>query len=144
VFGEARIAAICPRYRVSIVEPTRSLTLFNLARPGAAMAIGALPALATGNERRALTQQWARAIFEDQPAGPAVRGLRYLSAYNHGISLALWDCQDEVQIVGAGGVQDFSLDAPRVLRRLQAAMTERGINVTTVDEADCAVCRRTD
>jgi hypothetical protein len=94
VFGEAGIAAVCPRYRVSIVEPARPLTLFNLARAGGAMAIGALPALSTGNERRALTQEWARAIFEDQPAGPAVRGVRYRSAYNDGISIALWDCEE--------------------------------------------------
>jgi hypothetical protein len=142
VFGEAGIAAICPQYRVSIVEPTRPLTMFNLARAGAAMRIGALPALSTGDERRALTQQWARAVFEDQPAGPSVRGIRYRSAYNDGIALALWDCDDDVGIVRAGGVQDLPLDDRRVFGRLQVAMTDRRINVTTVSEDDCAVCRR--
>ena len=106
------------------------------------MAIGALPALSTGNERRALTQEWARAIFEDQPAGPAVRGVRYRSAYNDGISVALWDCEGDVRIVRTGGGQDLPLDDPRVLRRLQAVMSERRINVTTMREADCAACRR--
>lgn len=142
VFGEAGVAAICPRYRVSIVEPTRPLTMFDLARAGSAMAIGALPALSTGHERRSLTQQWARAILEDQPAGPEVRGVRYRSAYNDGIAIALWDCEGDVRIVRAGSVEDRPLDDPRVLRRLQAAMSERRINVTTVTEADCAVCRR--
>lgn len=144
VFGEAGIAAVCPRYRVSIVEPARSLTMFNLARSGAAMAIGALPALSTGSERRALTQQWARAIFEDRPAGPAVDGVRYRSAYNDGIALALWDCDRDVRVVRAGGVQDLPLDDPRVLRRLQVAMSERGIDVTTVAETGCPTCRRAD
>lgn len=143
VFGEAGIAAICPQYRVSIVEPTRPLTMFNLARPGAAMQIGALPALSTGAERRALTQQWARAVYEDQPAGPTVRGVRYRSAYNDGYALALWDCDDDVRIVRAGGLQDLELADPRVFTRLQVAMTDRGINVTTVSEDECAGCRRT-
>jgi hypothetical protein len=40
------------------------------------MAIGALPALGDGNEARSLTQQWARAIYEDQPAGPEITGMR--------------------------------------------------------------------
>ena len=39
------------------------------------MAIGALPALSDGNEARSLTQQWARAIYEDQPAGPETTGI---------------------------------------------------------------------
>ena len=47
------------------------------------MAIGALPSLCDGNERRSLTQQWARAIYEDEPAGPDVAGIHYRSAYNH-------------------------------------------------------------
>lgn len=144
VFGEAGIAAVCPRYRVSILEPTRPLTMFNLARTGAAMKIGALPALSAGNERRALTQQWARAIYEDQPAGATVRGVRYRSAYNDGVALALWDCDDDVRIVRAGRLQDLPLDDPRVLRRLQVAMTDRGINVTTVSEDDCPACARCD
>lgn len=142
VFGETGIAAICPRYRVSIVEPISPLTMFNLARTGAALRIGALPALSVGNERRALTQLWARAIYEDQPAGSAVQGVRYRSAYNDGISLALWDCDDDVRIVRAGRLQDLPLDDPRVLQRLQVAMSQRGINVTTVSSDDCAVCRR--
>lgn len=75
VFGEAGVAAICPRYRLSIVAPIRPLALVDLARRGAALAIGALPALADGSEARSLTQQWARAIFEDQPASPDVCGV---------------------------------------------------------------------
>jgi hypothetical protein len=70
VFGEAGVAAICPYYRVAIIAPTTTLTMFDLAAKGAALAIDALPALGDGNEARSLTQQWARAIYEDQPAGP--------------------------------------------------------------------------
>ena len=54
--------------------------MYDLAAEGAAMAIGALPALSDANEARSLTQQWARAIYEDQPAGPETTGIHYRSA----------------------------------------------------------------
>ena len=144
VFGEVGLAAICPQYRVSIVAPTEPLPLFDLAAVGAAMAIGALPSLADGNEPRALTQQWAQAIFEDQPAGGDVCGVRYRTAYNFGHSLALWDCDDRVHIVRdrVGRLQDLALHSPPVLGRLQVEMRKRQINVTTVSEAECALCQR--
>ncbi|WP_078345326.1 RES domain-containing protein [Mycobacteroides chelonae] len=144
VFGEAGIAAICPQYRVSIVTPTRPLAVFDLASTGAAMAIGALPSLADGNEPRLLTQQWARSIFEDQPAGSDVCGVRYRTAYNFGYSLALWDCDDSVEIVQdrAGRVQDLPLQDPRMLGRLQVEMRKRRIAVTTITENDCTLCTR--
>jgi hypothetical protein len=144
VFGEAGIAAICPRYRASILAPTAPLPLFDLTKAGAAMAIGALPTLADGNEARALTQQWARAIFEDQPAGPTVRGVRYRTAYNFGNSIALWDCDDRVDIVrdSTGRAQDHALDHPGIFGRFQVEMRKRHISVTTLPESDCALCQR--
>jgi hypothetical protein len=106
------------------------------------MAIGALPALADGNEPRSLTQQWARAIFEDGPAGTDVCGVRYRTAYNFGYSLALWDCDDRVEIArdNARRIQDFALDHPSMLRRLQVEMRKRRISVTTVSQSDCTLC----
>ena len=144
VFGEAGIAAICPRYRISIVAPTAPLTLFDLTKAGAAMAIGALPTLADGNEARSLTQQWARAIFEDNPAGAQVRGVRYRTAYNFGYSLALWDCDDSVEIVRdrSQRLQDHALNHPALLRRFEGEMRKRRISVTTVTESECAICQR--
>lgn len=144
VFGEAGIATICPRYRLAVVTPTKPVALFDLTKAGAAMAIGALPTLADGNEARALTQQWARAIFEDQPAGSAVRGVRYRTAYNFGYSIALWDCDDSVEVAcdSAGRLQDRALDHPAILRRFQVEMRRRRIGVTTVPESACALCRR--
>jgi RES domain len=61
VFGESGNARLCPRYRVSILALTRRLAMFDLARKGSALAIGARPSLADGSEPRPLTQQWARA-----------------------------------------------------------------------------------
>jgi hypothetical protein len=144
VFGEAGVASICPSYRVSVVAPTTELALFDLARKGAAMAIGALPALADGNERRSLTQEWARAIYEDQPAGPKIVGIHYRSGYNSGSSLALWDCDRDIEVLrdARGLLQDFPLNDPRILSRFQRDMSERHINVTTISGRACEICIR--
>lgn len=118
--------------------------MFDLTRSGSAQAIGALPSLADGYEVRPLTQEWARAIYDDAPAGPVVTGIRYRTAYNFGYSLALWDCDDGVEIVrdAAGRRQDLALTDPRVLRRLQVQMSQRLIKVTTVSSADCPECKK--
>lgn len=118
--------------------------MFDLTRSGSAQAIGALPSLADGYEVRPLTQEWARAIYDDAPAGPDVTGIRYRTAYNFGYSLALWDCDDGVEIVrdAAGRRQDLALTDPRVLRRLQVQMSQRLIKVTTVSSADCPECKK--
>lgn len=144
VFGESGEAQVCPRYRVSILVPTRRLAMFDLARKGAALAIGALPSLADGSEPRPLTQEWARAIYDDQPAGSEVTGIRYRSGYNFGNSLALWDCDDSVEIVrdARGRLQDLALTDSRVLRRFQVQMRKRLIKVTTVSSGDCTECKK--
>jgi hypothetical protein len=144
VFGDAGVAAICPFYRVAIVAPTTRLAMYDLAAKGAAMAIGALPALGDGNEARSLTQQWARAIYEDQPAGPGIAGIHYRSGYNSGEALALWDCDTDLEVVvdDDGHPQDIALDDPRILLRLQVQLRLRQINVTTVPSSDCVECQK--
>lgn len=144
VFGEAGVASVCPKYRVSIVAPTTKLALFDLAQKGAALAIGALPALGDGNEKRSLTQEWARAVYEDQPAGPNIVGIHYRSGYNGGSSLALWDCDRDIEVLrdARGLPQDFALTYPGVFDRFQREMAARHISVTTVSESGCKVCSR--
>ncbi|BBZ51173.1 hypothetical protein MHEI_28900 [Mycobacterium heidelbergense] len=144
VFGDAGIASICPNYRVAIIAPTTPLAMFNLAAKGAAMAIGALPALGDGNEARSLTQQWARAIYEDHPAGPEITGIHYRSGYNGGEALALWDCDADVEVArdGGGHQQDIALDDPRILPRLQVQLRRRQISITTVASSECNECKK--
>jgi hypothetical protein len=144
VFGDAGIAAICPYYRVVIIAPTTTLAMFDLAAKGAAMAIGALPALGDGNEARSLTQQWARAIYKDQPAGPEITGIHYRSGHNSGEALALWDCDADVVVVRDDDVhpQDIALNDPRILPRLQVQLRRRQINVTTVTSGECNECKK--
>lgn len=140
VFGEAGAATLCPRWRVGVVEPTRTLTLLDLEPEGAAMRIGALPALAQGDVSRPLSQQWARAIVEDQPAGPGISGVRYRSAYAGGGALALWDCPDTVRVIDTGTPQDLPLRHPNVLRRLRVGLEDLELPVTLISTADCRQC----
>ena len=108
------------------------------------MAIGALPALSDANEARSLTQQWARAIYEVQPAGPETTGIHYRSGYNSGESLALWDCDADVEVVhdDAGHLHDMALADPRILLRLEIELRWRQITFTTVPSSDCNECKK--
>lgn len=140
VFGESRAARLCPQYRVALLRPTRPIAVQDLITAGAAMSIGALPALADGDLARQLTQEWARAILEDAPSGP-VRGIAYRSAYNGGQSLALWNCEDSVETLTSGGVaQDYALASPEMYGRLLAALRGRHIDVNRVSSEDCKHC----
>lgn len=143
VFGEAGAASLCSNWRVSQVSPLREIVFYDLDQPGAAMAIGGLPSLATGSEDRALTQQWARAIFEDQPASTKVEGIRYKTAYNNDYALALWDCPAALSVPAdsAGELRDLPLLHPRVRRQLEKDLIPRRIPVTPIADDDCVACR---
>ena len=134
VFGEDGEALLCPRWRVALLRPAQPLRVLDLIAPGTAMKLGGLPSIADGPHPRVVTQQWARAVYEDQPAGPEVSGIRYTSAYNGGTALVLWDSTGRVQTVSVHGVaQDFALREDEVLTRLTAAMTSRQITLTSAD-----------
>ena len=70
VSGEAGVAAICPNYRVAIIAPTTTLAMFDLAAKGAALAIGALPALGDGNEARSRTNSGPAPSTKTNPRAP--------------------------------------------------------------------------
>lgn len=144
VFGETGVAALCSNRRVAQVRPTREIVTFDLAQPGSAMDIGALPTLATGDLPRELTQAWAQAIYEDNPTSGKVEGIRYHTAYFGDISLVLWDCPDAVEtlIDSAGMPLDLPLSHPDVRLQLIRALEPRGISVTSMSDADCPECER--
>ena len=142
VFGEAGEALICPSWRIALLEPVTRLRLLDLARPGSAMAIGALPTLSDGALPRSLTQQWARAIYEDHPLGVPAAGIRYRSAYNAGIALALWDTTGKILVLvdDNGTDADVPLNHPGMLIRLKTVLLERQVVVRTIPRADCPRC----
>lgn len=143
VFGELQHAALCPRWRVAILAPIKPLPLLELHAQGSAMALGALPSLGSGPEPRALTQEWARAIYEDQPAPVHVTGVRYTSGYNAGEALAVWDSDGKVETVldRTGRPADVALADARMLPRVKAAATSRRITVAVIDPTACALCK---
>ena len=147
VFGEAREALICPRWRVAILQPAdlAGIDVFDLTTPGSAMAIGALPALADGALPRALTQQWARAVYEQQPTYPPTRaaGIRYRSAYNGDLALAIWDTAGQAAITTvttAGVAEDLPLNDARIQLRVQTQLLNRRIGMRVIDSSACLLC----
>ena len=142
VFGEAGEALICPSWTVALLEPVTRLRLLDLAGLGRAMSIGALPTLGDGALPRSLTQEWARAVDEDHPLGAPAAGIRYMSAYNGGIALVLWDTAGRIRTLvdNDGTDADVPLSHPGMLIRLKALLIERRIVIRTIDREDCPRC----
>ncbi|WP_218566808.1 RES family NAD+ phosphorylase [Vallicoccus soli] len=142
VFGESKEALLCPNWRVAVLRPVRPLVLFDLTAPGAAQTIGALPALADGHYARDLTQQWARAIYEDQPTGAPVNGVRYRSGYEGGEALALWDSAGAVAVAtdANGAFVDRALRDPLILGRLEGPLVTRHITTHIISSMECPSC----
>nr|WP_238586199.1 RES domain-containing protein [Rhodococcus rhodochrous] len=141
VFGDFPAAAVCPRYRVALLRPTAPVTVLDLRGQGAAMRIGALPSLATGDYPRPRTQQWARTIYEDQPvARRRIHGVYYDAAHSNGPALALWNTEDRIEVPAdsRGAVQDFALAEPRMWPRVVDAAVSLGMRADLV--AHCPTC----
>ena len=141
VFGDYPGASVCPNYRVALVRPIEPVHILDLRGQGAAMRIGALPSLATGDYPRRRTQEWARAIYEDQPvARKTVRGVYYSAAHSAGPAIALWDTDDAVEVLhdSGGHVQDLALAEPRIWPRVVTTAASLGMPADLV--ARCPSC----
>lgn len=140
VFGDLSVAEVCPSYRVSLLRPRQPIVVLDLRSQGAAMAVGALPSLATGEHPRARTQQWARAIYEDQPARRHCDGIYYNAAHSNGPALALWDTDGRVEVVSDHRAisQDFALTDALVWPRFVRASASLGLGAKVV--AECPNC----
>lgn len=141
VFGDTRVAAVCPGFRVSLVRPVAPIAVLDLHGQNTAMRIGALPSLATGDYPRARTQAWARAIYDDQPvAEGAVSGVYYHAAHSNGRALALWDTESQLSVIrdSRGDEQDFALAATQLWPRVVAAAVALGMRAEVV--ATCPSC----
>ncbi|MGH9064801.1 MAG: RES family NAD+ phosphorylase [Acidimicrobiales bacterium] len=140
VWSDLGVAPVCPSVRVALVRPLEDVVVQNLRGRGALL-IGAKPSLATSNEPRALTQAWARAIYEDHPGGPGVCGVRYSSAHDEGPCLALWDTAPGLRVVEhRGRAQDFPAAHPSLWPRLLVAMQRIGLPAEQVGRAECPRC----
>jgi RES domain len=139
VFGdELSRVDVCPRWRVTLASSPRRLRLLDLTADGA-LRIGALPSLATADEPRALTQAWARAIWEDFPK---LGGIRYPGAHQLGACLALWNrARAPEPFLVAGRRHELSLHHPGIWRRLLVAFTAWNRALTVIPSEDCPRCR---
>ncbi len=139
VFGDQFGGDICPAYRAAIITAAQPLRLLDIATPGAAMRIGAYQTLGAGEQPRRLSQEWARAIHDDQPAdgGTRIRGVYYRTAHTGGAAVALWNCDGEVGTATAFGVrQDFALHD--IWGRVVVAAESAGMTVTR--QSTCPAC----
>jgi hypothetical protein len=139
VFGQAQEAAICPAYRVALVRPVGRLRLFDISAPGSAMAIGGLPALGNAPLPRSQTAEWARAIYEDDPLGQHVDGIKYSSGYNNGRALAIWDSTAKIRLAPGVGT-DMPLNDPGILGKLTVDLIHTRIAIREVSRKECANC----
>jgi hypothetical protein len=132
VFGDLPVAEVCPAWQASLLRPSRPCRLANLRGAGA-MRIGALPALGSGNEHRVLTQQWARAIYEDL----AVDGIRYSGAHDEGACLALFERAPALRVLDG---QELRLHEHSLWRRFQVALHTLGLPAARIRRRDCPRC----
>ena len=88
--------------------------------------------------------EWARAIYDDNPTGRHVYGIRYRSAYNGGHALAVWDSAGAVQTVkdARDNQADIALRHPAMLDRLMIDLAPRQITVSLINANECIHCQR--
>jgi hypothetical protein len=139
VFGAIPTAAICPSYRAAAMYVDADCRVQDLTDEGC-QEIGALPSLCTGDVPRDLTQEWARAIYEDQPAGVPVAGVLYRSAYDYGLCLALFERSPTLVETVEPGMPMGGFPLQDLSDRVLATLTQRKIEYSPIDPKDCKKC----
>lgn len=141
VFGDEPTATICPNYRVALLQVGADCRVQDLTGHGA-MAIGALPSLCTGPVDRSLTQEWARAIYWDQPAGTPIDGVHYRSAHDEGPCLALFERSPGLLEITSPTCPPGGQPLLALADRVSVLLAERGVRFRPIDADDCERCRQ--
>ena len=141
VFADRGVARVCPSYRAAWIVPESRADLQDLQGSGA-MLLGALPGLGSGEQPLALTQEWARAIYEDRPARLTVCGVHYTGAHEEGECACVWDTGPPVRLLASAsrGVEDRPLLDPGVFPIFFKAMDEVGLPVERIPSGACIPC----
>jgi len=126
---------VCPNYFSVAAAPIDAMRLLDLTGDGA-MFIGALATLCTGDESRALTQTWARAIYEDLPS---FDGIRYRAAHQGGPSVAIW--QRAAALAPIGPPSGNRLLSRALRPYVEFALERQGRELVAVTAADCQRCK---
>ncbi len=140
VFGDETTATICPNYRVAMLQVSADCRLQDLTGDRAA-AIGALPALSTGDVPRQLSQEWARAIHRDEPAGQPIDGIYYHSAHDEGPCLALFERSPGLDEITNDRCSPGGLPLLDVSDLLITILSRRLIGFRRIEAEDCPKCK---
>lgn len=129
---------VCPNRHAIRVAPTRTTALLDLTG-NAAMKIGAVATLGSGDEPRRKTQRWARRIYEDLPR---YQGVLYRGAHQGGLCIALWDRAPALDVhpTTPAPLGDRLLD-PGMDARTRVALADQGRIMVRTQAERCAACR---
>lgn len=135
--GQSPEVLICPNRYALLAAPRADSTLLDLTGNGV-LHIGAVGTLGAGNERRRMTQRWARAIYEDFPT---LDGIRYRAAHQGGIAVALWERGEPLQSAPDTGAPGYAL-AGALLNRVTHQLALQGRAPVPIPAVHCADCTR--
>ncbi len=137
--GDPLAARVCTRHHIAQVRPKASVRLLSLLGDDI-LEIGALPELSTGpTSTHPLAQEWARAIYEDQPD---IAGLWYAGAHNFGECIVLWDRAADLEIVTEGGAdRNWPLHQPGIWERVADRYSRGRRSMTRIRPDRCPRCR---
>ena len=102
------------------------------------MAIGAVGTLGSGDEKRELTQNWARAVYEDMPD---LHGVVYRGAHQGGLSIAVWE-RAGVLVPRPGIPADGLTLAGSLASRVKVALAPQHRLPVYLTAAECEHCRK--
>jgi hypothetical protein len=139
VFDDLGTAAVCPGYRIAALHIEEDCRVQDLTGTGCTL-LGALPSLCTADLPRGRSQEWARAIAEDQPGGPSIDGVRYTSAHDEGLCLALFERSPALVEVHHGDFPAGGLPLLDIPDRVSTALRAVGVPFRILDAKDCRRC----
>jgi hypothetical protein len=141
--------SVCPNHRAAIVRPVANAVDLQDFVGVSPSEMGAPDDLGDGDWAREDTQQWAREIHRQRPAGPSTSGIRYWSRKDRdavggrkGVSRVVWENAPELRVVDRrGGQEDWSLHTPPLWRRLLVDLGDVGVVPRPITPNDCGSCR---
>lgn len=140
VFGMVKEAEICPNYRVAALAVTARCQVQDLTGEGC-MALDAVTALSQADGPRPLTQEWARAIYEDEPAGRPIDGVIYHGAHDHGLCLALFERAPVLTLADSATGPALGRPLLDLGPRVEHELRRRSRRFRAVDTKECSRCR---
>jgi hypothetical protein len=143
---------VCPQWRLAFLCPVGVAVALQDLVARSASELGAPDDLGDGPWAKADTQRWARAIYDDRPAGHAVAGIRYWSRRHRrqaegtraGMNSVVWDTAPALQRVPGGTSPEAAtgqVALHRIWPRVLDALSGTAATAAQIVRADCGKCR---